>query len=327
MMGFTRRKFVSSIVASAVVSGLVRRAAAQVWPNRYVRFVVPFTPGGSADPIARVLANRLSEVWGQQVVIENKPGAGGNIGAIAAAQSAPDGYTLFTATVFLATNPYLYRSLGYDPIADFAPVTRLCTFTNVMVVPNSSPAKSVREFIAYAKANPGKITFASPGIGTLSHLSGELFKRMAGIEMTHVPYRGGAPALNDLMPGRVEMMFATLPSARALVDSGAIRGLAVTSALRSPFAPDLPTVAEAGVPAFDVTDGYALFMPAKTPADIVEKVHNDTVAALVHPPVKQRLEEIAATVTTSTPAELTAYLKSEMGKWGAIIKEAGIKAD
>ena len=326
-MGLTRRTFISCAITSAVISGVSHQVAAQNWPNRYVRFVVPFPPGGSADPIARVLAGRLSDIWGQQVVIENKPGAGGNIGAIAAAQSAPDGYTLFTGTVFLATNPYLYRSLGYDPIADFAPITRLCTFTNVMVVPNSLPAKSVREFIGYAKANPGKITFASPGIGTLSHLSGELFKRMAGIEMTHVPYRGGAPALNDLIPGRVDVMFATMPSVRALVDSGAVRALAVTSGTRSPFMPDIPTIAESGVPAFDVSDGYALFMPAKTPTETVRKVHADTVAALAHPPVKQRLEEIAAAVVTSTPAELTAYLKSEMEKWSAIIKEAGIRAD
>jgi tripartite-type tricarboxylate transporter receptor subunit TctC len=323
----TRRKFMSYVVMTVAVPGLIRQAAAQTWPSRYVRFIVPFPPGGSADPIARVLANRLSEIWGQQVVIENKSGAGGNIGAAAAAQSAPDGYTLFIATSYLATNPYLYRSLSYDPLADLAPVTRVCSFTNVMVVPNSSPAKSVREFIAYAKANAGKITCASPGVGTLSHLSCELFKRMAGIEITHAPYRGGALALNDLIPGRVDVMFATMPSARALFESGAIRALAVTSAQRSSFAEDIPTIAESGVPEFDVSDGYALFMPAKTPAEILRKVHNDTVASLLHPAVKQRLEEIAAAVTTSTPTELTAYLKSEMGKWGPIIKEAGIKAD
>jgi tripartite-type tricarboxylate transporter receptor subunit TctC len=291
-----------------------------------VRFVVPFPPGGSTDPVARVLANRLSEVWGQQVVIENKGGAGGNIGAQAVAQSAPDGYTLFIATSFLATNPYLFSAVGYDPITDLAPVTRLTAFTNAMVVPNSSPAKSVKEFVDYAKTTRGK-TFASPGTGTIQHLSGELFKRMAGIELTHVPYRGGGPALNDLIPGRVDVMFATLPSVLPQIQSGTIRALAVTSATRVPFAPNIPSIAESGLPEFDVSDGHALFMPAKTPAEIVRKVHDDAVAALAHQPVKQKFEELAVSAATSTPAELTAYLKSEMAKWGTVIKDANIKAE
>src|SRR5215510_8343710 len=232
-----RRKFLH-LSAGAAALALSRVAWAQTYPSRYVRFLVPFPPGGSTDPVARVLANRLSEVWGQQVIIENKGGAGGNIGAQAAAQSAPDGYTLFIATSFLATNPYLFTSVGYDPITDFAPVTRLTAFTNVIVVPNSSPAKSVKEFIDHSKdhaiTNRGKITFASPGTGTIQHLAGELFKRVAGIELTHVPYRGGGPALNDLIPGRIDSMFATLPSVLPQIQSGAIRALAVTSAARVP---------------------------------------------------------------------------------------------
>jgi tripartite-type tricarboxylate transporter receptor subunit TctC len=291
-----------------------------------VRFVVPFPPGGSADPIARVLANRLTELWGQQVVIENKAGAGGNIAAQAVAQSPPDGYTLFIAGNFLATNPYLYSSI-VDPLTDLTPVTRICTYTNVLIVPNASPARSVGEFIVHCRANRGRITFASSGTGASPHLNGELFKRLTGVEMTHVPYRGGGPALNDLIPGRVDAMFATLPSVLAQVQSKTVRALGVASAKRSPFAPDIPTIAESGVPNFDVTDGYALFLPPRTPAGIVNKVHDDTVAALAHPPVRQRLAEIAASTVTSTPAELAASMKSEMNKWGPIIRELGIKAD
>ena len=266
-------------------------------------------------------------MWGQQLVIENKGGAAGNIGAQTVVHSPPDGYTLFMGSVFLATNPYLYRSLGYDPISDLTPVTMLCAFPNIMVVPNSSPAKSVTQFIDYAKANRGKVTFGSSGTGSSIHLSGELFKRMAGIEMTHVPYRGGGPALNDLIPGRIDVYFGNLPGMLPQVQSGAVRGLAVTSAMRVPFVPDIPTVAESGLPGFEVSGWFALFMPAKTPTEIVRKVYDDTVAALAHQPVKQKLTEIGAVVTTSTPAELAALLKSEMDKWAPIIREAGIKGE
>jgi len=327
-MRLSRRKFLKLTAGAAALPALSRMAWAQAYPSRYVRLVVQFPPGGASDPLARVLANRLSEVWGQQVVVENKGGAGGNIGAAAVAQSAPDGYTLLIGLdTSLTINPYVYPSLGYDPIADLAPVTRLCTFTNLMVAPNSSPAKSVMEFVNYAKVNRGKITFASPGTGTSPHVSGELFKRMTNINMTHVPYRGGGPAYNDLIPGRVDVMFATMPSALAQVHGGVLRGLAVTSAARSPFAPNIPTVGESGVAGFDVSDGFGLYMPARAPAEIVRKVRDDTLSALAHPAVKQRLQEIAMTVITSTPIELAALLKSETAKWGPIIKEAGIRAD
>jgi tripartite-type tricarboxylate transporter receptor subunit TctC len=325
-MKFRRRRFLLLAAGAAALPAVSRMASAQTYPNRYVRFVVPFPPGGSADPIARVLANRLTELWGQQVVIENKAGAGGNIAAQAVAQSAPDGYTLFIAGNFLATNPYLYSSI-VDPLTDLTPVTRICTYTNVLIVPNASPARSVGEFIVHCRANRGRITFASSGTGASPHLNGELFKRLTGVEMTHVPYRGGGPALNDLIPGRVDAMFATLPSVLAQVQSKTVRALGVASAKRSPFAPDIPTIAESGVPNFDVSDGYALFLPPRAPAEIVNKVHDDTVAALAHPPVRQRLGEIAASTVTSTPIELAALMKSEMNKWGPIIKELGIKAD
>lgn len=326
-MRLPRRTFLHLAAVAAVLPALSQIARAQAYPNRYVRFVVPFPPGGSTDPVARVLANRLSEVWGQQVIIENRGGAGGNIGAQAAAQSAPDGYTLFIGTSFLATNPYLFTSVGYDPITDFAPVTRLTAFTNVIVVPNSSPARSVKEFIDHAKANRGKITFASPGTGTIQHLAGELLKRVAGIELTHVPYRGGGPALNDVIPGRVDSMLATLPSVLPQIRSGIVHPIAVTSATRVPFAPNIPTVADSGLPGFDVSDGHVLFMPARTPAEFISKVNGDVIGALAYPQVKQRFDELAVVAVTSTPEQLTAHLKSEMEKWGTIIKEANIKAE
>jgi tripartite-type tricarboxylate transporter receptor subunit TctC len=326
-MRLPRRKFLRLVTVATATSMVSHAAWAQAYPSRYVRFIVPFPPGGSSDPVARLLANRLAEIWGQQVVIENKGGAGGNLGAQAAAQSTPDGYTLFIGTSFLATNPYLFTTAGYDPIKDFAPVTRLTTFTNVLVVPNSSPAKSVSEFLEYAKSNHGKTTFGSAGTGTIQHLTGELFKRDAGIELTHIPYRGGGPALNDLIPGRIDAMIATLPSVLPQIQSGSIRAIAVTSGTRVAFAPNIPTVAESGLPGFDVSDGHVLLMPARTPVEFISKANGDVIAALAHPAVKQRLDELTFVIATSTPAQLTAYLKSEMDKGGAVIREANIKVD
>jgi tripartite-type tricarboxylate transporter receptor subunit TctC len=323
----SRRQLLSFVTGAAAQPLCFRTARAQTYPSRHVRLIVPFPPGGASDPVARVLANRLTEVWSQQVVVENKGGAGGNIGALAAVQSIPDGYTLFMSSSFVAINPFLYRSLPYDPIADLAPVTRLTAYTNVMVVPNSSPARSVREFIELAQSRSAQLSFASPGVGTVQHLCGELFKHMAGVELTHVPYRGGGPALNDLIPGRVDVMFATLPSALPQIRGGTIRALAVTSASRVSFVPDVATVAESGVPGFDVDDWHALFVPAKTPADIASKIHDGVADALAYPAVKHRLDELAIVPAPSTPAELASFIKSEMAKWGPVIREANIQPE
>lgn len=325
-MKLLRRQFLHLAAGAATLPAVSRVARAQTYPARPVRLIVPFAPGGGGDAIGRPLAIGLSEVWGQQVVVENKGVAGGNVGSQAVAQSGPDGYTLLLGGAFLAINPSIYPSSGYDPVADLAPVTLLTIIPNLMLVPNSSPAKSVKEFIAYAKANPGKVTFASPGIGSSPHLSGELFNRMAGIEMTHVPYRGAGPAMNDLIPGRVDAMFSNLPGVLPQVQSGTVRGLAVTSAKRSPAAPDIPTIGES-VPGYEVSVWWALLVPAKTPTEIVMKVHDDTVAALAHPSVKQRYEATGAPIISSTPTELAALLKSEMQKWGPIVKAAGIKPE
>ncbi|HKA78765.1 MAG TPA: tripartite tricarboxylate transporter substrate binding protein [Xanthobacteraceae bacterium] len=325
-----RRRLIGLAAASALSPGIIARPAlaqAAPWPRRVVRLVAPFPPGGGTDAVARIMANRLSEIWGQQMVIENKGGAGSNIGTDMVARSEPDGYTILIGSLPMAVNRHIYSSLPYDPIADFAPVSQLCIYPNLMVVPNSSPAKTVLEFVDYAKANSGKITFASSGTGTSPHLSGELFKRVTGIEMTHVPYRGVAPALNDVIPGRVDVMFNTMAGVLQQARAGQVRGLAVTTAERFPTAPEFPTVAEAGVPGFEVTSWYAFFVPAKTPAEIVKKLHADTVAVLAEPAIKERLAQVGVLVVGSTPDELAARLKSETEMWGPVIKAAGIKAD
>lgn len=325
----TRRCLIALSLGYALVPSLSGRdAGAQAhsfdWPNRVVRFIVPFAAGGPTDIVARIVAEQLSQIWSQQVVIENRGGAGTNIGNEMVARSEPDGYTVLFATASLAVNRSLYRSLSYDPIADFAAVSLVSRFSLFMFVPNSSPAKSVMEFVAYAKAHPGKLALASPGTGSTPHLAGELLKQMVGIEMTHVPYRGASPALNDLIPGRVDCYFgsgALLENMR----SGQLRGLAVTSAKRDPVAPDLPTMAEAGVPGYEVSSWHGLFVPAKTPSEIVRKMSVDTIAALADPVVKDKLQQAGYMVVGSSPDELQTLLKAEIDKWSAVIKAVGIK--
>ncbi len=323
-----RRRFVG-LAAAAIAAPpvLASRATAADWPQRLVRIVVPFPPGGSTDITARLIGNRLQEVWGQSVVIENKPGAGGNIASEMVAHSDPDGYTIFIVGPGLATNQFLYPSLSYDPVGDFAPVTLLITQPNMMCVPVSKPAKSVQEFIAYCNENRGKVTYASSGNGTTLHLSGELFKRLANVEMTHIPYRGGALAINDLIPGRVDVTFDNMPSILSHVKAGTVRALAVTTRERVPVVPDLPTIAESGVPGFDVSSWFGFFVPVRTPPDVIARINKDANAALAHPSVKSRFEELGATPKGSTPAELAAFLKSEIDKWGPVIREAKIRVE
>jgi tripartite-type tricarboxylate transporter receptor subunit TctC len=321
-----RRRYIALCGAAIAAAFLLRGARAQTYPTRFVRLIVPFPPGGAVDAAARIIANRLSEMWGQQMVIENKGGAGGNIAAQAVLNSDPDGYTVYICSIGHAINQFIYPSIGYNPVTDFAPVTLMCVYPNIMAVPNSLPDHSLPEFIARAKADPGKVTYASSGVGTSLHLAGELFKHLAGVNLTHIPYRGAGPALNDLLPGRVDAIFANFPSTLPYVQSGQLRGLAVTTARRQAQVPDLPAIAEF-VPGYDVSSWFALFVAAKTPPDIIAKLNADAVAALHHPPVQQRYAQLGATVVGSTPAELAAHLKSEMDRWGAVIKAAGIKAD
>jgi tripartite-type tricarboxylate transporter receptor subunit TctC len=322
----SRRHFVG-LAAIAAPSLLISRTRASDWPAKPVKIVVPFTPGGSTDITARLVGNRLQEIWGQTVVVENKPGAGGNIAADVVAHSDADGYTIFIVGPGMATNPFLYPSLSYDPVKDFEPVTLLITQPNLMCVPNSSPARSVREFIAFCNNNRGKVTYASSGNGTTLHLSGELFKRLAKVEMTHIPYRGGAPAINDLIPGRVDVIFDNMPSILSHVQAGHLRALAVTTKERVSVVPEIPTLDESGVPGFDVFSWFGFFVPAKTPPEVIAKINADTNAALAHASVKTRFEQLGAVPKGSTPEALAAFLKSETDKWGPVIRDARIKVE
>jgi len=313
-------------VLAPVVGGRTAAAAsAEGWPNRIIKLVVPFTPGGGIDSIGRIIGARLSEIWGQQVVIENKPGAGGNIASEFVARSAPDGYTMYITAAGLAVNQYLFVTVNYDPLADFAPVTLICLFPNVLVVPNSSSLRSVGDLIAQAKREPGKLTFASPGHGSSPHMSGELFKYLATVDLTHVPYRGASPAYTDVIAGRVDCTFAVMASGLPLVRSGQLRALGVTTAKRVAAAPEIPTIAESGVPGYDMSSWFAFFVPAKTPTEIIRKMHADTVAVLAEPQVRAKLDALCVGVVGSTPEELGAHLKTEMERWAPVIKAANIK--
>jgi tripartite-type tricarboxylate transporter receptor subunit TctC len=321
-----RRRFTGLAAASALAPAICGNALAQAqtWPNRMVRLVVPFTPGGGIDAIGRIVGARLSEIWGQQVVVENRPGAGANIGIEFVARSAPDGYTMLIAAGGLAVNQYLFPSINYDPIADFAPVTLICLYPNLLVVPKDSKFRSPGDIIAQAKANPGKLTYASPGHGTSPHMGAELFKYMAKVDITHVPYRGAAPGYTDLIAGRVDMSFAVMASGLPLVEAGQVRALAVTTAKRQETTPDVPTIAETAVPGYDMSSWFAFVVPAKTPPEIIRKMNADTIAVLGEPAIKARLDKLGVTIVGSTPEAFGALLKEEMQKWGPVIKAANI---
>ena len=329
-----RRRCLKLAAASALAAGSAARAQPIIYPDRSVTLIVPVAASTLADEIGRVLAARLTDMWGERVVVENHKGANGDIAAELVARAAPDGYTLLLASIGLAINGFLLHRSDYDPVRDFAPVSLVCTYPNIMVVPLSSPARTVQEFIAHARANPGRITFASASLGTASHLAGELLKRTAQIGMTHVPYPVPGLAFNDVMAGRVDVMFPSASVALPLVRSGKVRALGVTSPKRVPWAPELPTLVESGLPGFEVASWYALFAPAGTPLEIAAKISTDAGRAAREPEFAARLDRIALTaagVTVvpvgSTPAELARHLKSEMAKWGPVIADAQMKAN
>jgi len=312
----------------ALLCALPLLAAADAYPSKPIRFVVPYPAGGPLDTIARLLGQKVSESVKQPVVVDNKPGAGGNIGADAVAKSPADGYTILMGAVAThAINPTLYASIPYDPVRDFIPVTQVASTPNVLVVNPSVPAASVREFIAYAKANPGKLNFGSGSTGSAGHLAGELFKTQAGVEMTHVPYKGAAPAMNDLVGGQIQLMFDNLASSLGQVKAGRVRALAVTTARRTSLAPDLPTIAESGLPGFDINTWFGIFVPANTSREVVERLHAEFTRALALPDVKERMLALGAEPVGSRPDEFAAYIRAEGEKYARLIKASGAKAD
>jgi tripartite-type tricarboxylate transporter receptor subunit TctC len=313
-----------ALVAAAPVAA---QSNGQNYPNKPIHIIVTFTPGGAPDILARLLAERLGVAWNQQVIVDNKPGAGGNIGADAVAKAPGDGYTLVVGTVGThAINGALYQKMPYDMVKDFTPISLLATTPNLLVVHNGVPARNVQELIALGKKE-GKMTFASAGSGTSIHVSGELFKTMTGIDMSHVPYKGRASAIPDLLGGRVTMMFDNMPSSLPLVRDGKLRGLAVTSLKRSPAAPDIPTIAESGLPGFDAVSWFAVFSSPGTPKPIVDKLNAEIVRIIKSPEAGKRLMELGLDPVGSTPEELVTYQRAEIAKWTKVVKDSGAKAD
>ena len=312
-------------LACSLFSSLPLHAAE--YPVRPIRFILPFPPGGGTDALGRAIGNRLGEGLGQQIVIDNRPGAGANIGADLAAHSPPDGYTLFMVTATHAINATLYKKLGYNLVRDFAPVSELGTTAMVVVVHPSVPAKSVKELIALAKKHPGKLTHSSSGTGSITQLAGELFKDKTGIKMLHIPYKGGGPSVVALVSGEASVGFATTPSCIGSIKAGRLRGLAVTTAKRSPFLPKLPTVAQAGVPGYAAEAWYGMLVPAGTPKDIIERLHAESVKALQFDDVKARLVATGLVAVGGTPKELDDYTRSEIEKWGKIVKALNLHVD
>jgi len=301
---------------------------AQGYPSKPIRLVVPFPPGGPLDLAGRAIGDHLARAWGQPVLVENKPGAGGNIGADLVAKSAPDGYTLVMGALSThAVNPHLYAKMPYDALKDFAPVTLVAITPNVLVVNASVQASSVKDLIALAKASPGKLSFASGSNGSAGHLAGELFKTLAGIDIVHVPYKGGAPAMQDLLGGQVQFMFDNLANAMAQIKAGKLKPLAVTTAKRSPLAPELPTMAEAGVPGFDISTWYGIMAPAGTPPDVVRKLNAEIVKFLASDDMREKLKAQGAEPAPMSPEQFDAFIRSEWRKYAKIVKDSGAKVD
>jgi len=314
------------LVALAMAN--VYPALAETWPTRPIRFIVPFAPGGGGDVVGRIIGQRMSDQLGKPLVIDNRAGGGGTLGCELAAKAAPDGYTLLLGNVGpIAVGPALYPKLAYDPVRDFAPVTMIASFPNLLVANPGLPFKTVPELVAYAKSRPGQLNFASAGAGTSTHLAGELFKSVAGIDVVHVPYKGGAAAMTDIIAGQVAYYFGTMPSSMPLAKAGKLRALAVTSLTRSPAAPEVPTIAESGYPKFETAAWYGLMFPTGTPREIVARTNAATMVVLALPDIRERLVHEGSEPLGSTPAQFGAYIKAEIAKWSGVVKAAHLKAD
>lgn len=313
----------------AVVAVLIAGTAnADTYPTRPVKFVVPFLAGGNTDLIARLFAQKMSETWGQPVVVENRTGAAGIIGSEVVARSAPDGYTILFGTIGThAVSVSLYKKLPYDPERDFAPITLLATVPSLLVVNPSFPVRNVKELIDNAKANPGKLAYASPGAGTGAHLAGEMLRKFASVDIFHVPYRGSAPVITDLIAGRISMYFDYMPSVLPFVKSGKLRGLAVTGSSRAKVVPEIPTMIEEGLPEFNIVSWYAVYAPKGTPPDIVSKIRNTIAMAASVPEIVKRLDDFAVDLVAGTTEELARFQRAEIERWSKLIREANIKVD
>ncbi len=316
----------AALIAITVAAAAASLAKAE-YPERPLRLIVPFPPGGATDPLARLWSQKLAEIFGQQVVVDNRPGAGTTIGAEFVAKSAPDGYTLFLSSISNAISTVLYRKLNYDLMRDIAPVTLLATTPGVLAVHPALPVKSVKELITLANARPGELAYSSAGNGTPPHLAGALFSYMTGVKMIHVPYKGGGPAVIALLSGEVPLSFASLPSALPHIRAGKLRALGVTTAQRSPALPDLPAIGETGVPGYAAESWYGLSVPAGTPKEIMARLHAETVKAFMLAEVRERLDRMGFIGRLSTPEEYAAFQRSEIEKWRQVVTAANVRAD
>ena len=327
----SRRSLAASLLAAALVAlALPEGAAAQPagWPSKPITYIVPFAAGGTTDVLGRVIGERLSKALGQPVIVENKPGAGGNLGSDFVARAAPDGYTILGGTVSShAINVSLYARMPYDPERNFTPITQIGNLANVLAVNAESPIRSVQDLIREAKARPGALTFASSGAGTSQHLSGELFKRLAGVEITHVPYKGSAPALQDLLGGHVAIVFDNVVAVAPLIKAGKVRPLGVSTRERIRAFPDIPTIAESGLPDYEVVSWQGVFAPAGTPPDIVRRLNEEIVAILKLPEVMERMETLGLEPVGNTREELARFQSAEIAKWARVVKDAGVRAE
>jgi len=322
-----RREILALVIGVAAVWASSPQARAD-YPNRPVTLIVAFTPGGPSDLLSRILGKKLEQLLGQPFVIENRPGAGGNIAAEGAAHAAADGYTLLMGNnSILATNASLYRKIGYDAARDFAPISLIGSQTNILVVNPALPVRSLADLIALAKAKPGQLNFASSGYGAAAHLAGELFKAQAGIDIVHVAYKGAAPALQDVIGGHVQMMFATAASVVGHVRDGLVRPLAVTTLKRTAVLPDVSTIDELGLAGFDATTWHGLVAPAGTPRDVIDKLYHTTAVALADPEMRKALGDLGVDIVGSSPKEFAAYIQAEIPKWRAVVKAAGARLD
>ena len=324
-MGFASRAFAA--FAAGVLFLATCAAQAQEYPNKPVRIIVPFSAGGSSDPVARLIARHLTTALGQPFVVENRPGAGGNLGTDLVAKAAPDGYTVLFAAGSTAINPSLYSRLPFDPVKDLEPVIHVATLSGILVAHPSVPAASVRELIQLARSKPGGVTYASAGSGTVPHLAGELFRAASKVEMTHVPYKGSNPALADLIGGQVQVMFANMPGTLQHVKAGRLKVIAVTGAKRSELLPDVPTIAESGLAGYEAPNWYGIFAPAGTPATVIARLNSEINKAMAAPEFVEHMRLEGAEGIGGSPAQFRAFFAGEIERWAPVVKAAGVKAD